>query len=110
MRRTRFIAGWCTIGAAAVLAGCSAGSSPTGGPAAAATTGPASAPSAVASAAPVRGRAELWADNCIRCHTSRPPDSYSDAEWGLVMQHMRVRGYLTGQDQRAVEEFLKAAN
>lgn len=68
------------------------------------------APSAQASAAPAKGRAQIWADNCVRCHNSPPPDRYSDAEWAVAMQHMRVRGYLTGQEHKAVEEFLKAGN
>ena len=38
----------------------------------AATTAP-SDPSATASAAP--GGAQLWADNCSRCHNIRPPQS-----------------------------------
>jgi hypothetical protein len=40
----------------------------------------------------------------------RPPDWYSDAQWDLAMQHMRARGYLTGQEHRAIAEFLKSAN
>ena len=68
------------------------------------------APMARVAAAPAKGRAQIWSENCIRCHNTRPPDWYSDAEWEVAMQHMRVRGYLTGSDHRAVEEFLKAGN
>lgn len=73
---------------------------------------PTTAPSlsAQASASPAKGRAQIWADNCMRCHNAPPPDRYSDAEWEVAMQHMRVRGYLTGQEHKAIEEFLKAAN
>ena len=69
-----------------------------------------SAPTTQASAAPQKGRAQIWAESCQRCHTSRSPDWYSDGEWEVAMQHMRIRGYLTGQEHKAIEEFLKAAN
>lgn len=72
------------------------------------TTAPALA--AQSSVPPVKGRAQIWAENCARCHNMRPPDWYSDAQWELAMQHMRVRGYLTGSEQRAIEELLKAGN
>jgi hypothetical protein len=107
MRHKTSIAIAFIIGSEALVAGCSGPSATTSSTSA---TTPASAGGAVADATPARGRAEIWADNCIRCHNSRQPDSYSDAEWDLVMQQMRVRGYLTGQEQRAVAEFLKAAN
>lgn len=67
-------------------------------------------PSAQASASPVKGRAQIWSENCMRCHNMRAPDSYSDGEWEVSMTHMRIRGYLTGQEHKAVEEFLKSAN
>ena len=58
-------------------------------------------------AAPTKGRAQIWSETCNRCHNTRSPDSYSGKEWSVVMTHMRVRGYLTGDDQRAILEFLQ---
>jgi cytochrome c5 len=63
------------------------------------TTAPAAAP---------KGRAELWSQTCNRCHNTRPPDSYNANEWATVMLHMRIRGYLPGSDQRAIQEFLQS--
>ncbi len=57
-----------------------------------------------------KGRAQLWAENCNRCHNARSPDSYNDAEWTTVMLHMQIRANLTGEDARAILEFLKASN
>src|SRR5262245_41721381 len=57
-----------------------------------------------------KGRAQLWSENCMRCHNMRPPDWYSDAQWEVAMEHMHIRGYLTGQESKAIEEFLKASN
>jgi cytochrome c5 len=54
-----------------------------------------------------KGGAELWAQTCNRCHNPRSPDSYSPHEWAIIMTHMRVRGYLTGDEQRAILGFLQ---
>jgi hypothetical protein len=54
--------------------------------------------------------AELWTENCTRCHNPRPPEYYSDAQWDTVVHHMRLRANLTGDEARKVAEFLKAAN
>ena len=70
-------------------------------------TGAKSAADSVAAAAPAKGRAQIWSQTCNRCHNTRSPDSYSGREWAIVMTHMRVRGYLTGEDQRAILEFLQ---
>jgi hypothetical protein len=52
--------------------------------------------------------AQLWTENCSRCHNVRSPDYYSPARWALVGQHMRVRGYLTGEEERQVTVFLQS--
>jgi hypothetical protein len=57
-----------------------------------------------------KGGSELWAENCTRCHNARPPQYYSDAQWDIIVHHMRLRADLTGEEARAVAEFLKASN
>jgi nitrate/TMAO reductase-like tetraheme cytochrome c subunit len=52
---------------------------------------------------------ELWSNNCMRCHNIRPPAMYSDAQWDVIVHHMRLRANITGQEQRAIVEFLKSA-
>ena len=54
--------------------------------------------------------AQLWAENCSRCHNIRPPQSYSDAQWEAVVMHMRLRANLTGVEQRKITEFLQASH
>ena len=61
-------------------------------------------------ARPAKGAAQLWAENCVRCHNSRSPSSYSDTEWDVAMHHMRVRANLTADEYRTIVEFMKAAN
>lgn len=54
-----------------------------------------------------KGRAQLWQENCIRCHNARPASWYSEREWDVAMHHMQVRGYLTGDETRAISEFFR---
>src|SRR5262249_49716917 len=57
-----------------------------------------------------KGGSQLWSENCARCHNMRPPTTYSDAEWGVAMHHMRIRAQLTAEEYKAILEFLKSAN
>ena len=34
---------------------------------------------------------------------------YSNAQWDVIVHHMRVRANITGQEQRAIAEFLKSS-
>jgi hypothetical protein len=52
--------------------------------------------------------AQLWAENCVRCHNIRSPSNYSPAQWEVVMMHMRVRANLTPEEHKKVLEFLKS--
>jgi hypothetical protein len=56
-----------------------------------------------------RGRAQMWAQNCNRCHNARPASWYSQREWEVAMHHMQVRGYLTGEETRGIMEFFRAS-
>ena len=51
---------------------------------------------------------ELWSNNCLRCHNIRSPTMYSNAQWDVIVHHMRLRANITGQEQRAIVEFLKS--
>jgi cytochrome c5 len=53
---------------------------------------------------------ELWTMNCQRCHNIRPPTMYSGAQWDVIVHHMRVRANITGEEQRAILEFLKSSS
>ena len=69
-----------------------------------------SAESATETATEKKAGSELWAENCTRCHNARPPQYYSDVTWDIIVHHMRLRADLTGEEARAIAEFLKAAN
>jgi hypothetical protein len=57
-----------------------------------------------------RGRAQMWTQNCIRCHNARSPGYYSDREWQVAMHHMRVRCSITTEEYEAILAFLRSAN
>lgn len=60
-------------------------------------------------AAPQKSGAELWAENCSRCHNFRPPQSFSTTQWHAVVHHMRERANLTGQEAGEITVFLQSA-
>ncbi|MGE5295501.1 MAG: c-type cytochrome [Solirubrobacterales bacterium] len=53
---------------------------------------------------------KIWGSRCGVCHNLRPPSEYSDAQWAVAVQHMRVRVPLTGSQQKKILEFLQATN
>ena len=54
--------------------------------------------------------AEMWEDNCGRCHNFRDPGSLDDAQWKVAMHHMRVRANLTAEEAEGILKFLQASN
>ena len=86
--------------ALSLAAGCSQGSSAAAG----------DGENAQASAVPAKSGAELWAENCNRCHNFRPPPSFSEAQWHAIVHHMRQRANLTGEEARAITVFLQSSN
>ena len=78
---------------------------------AAATTTTTTTTSAAESSEKVgKGGSQLWSENCARCHNMRSPSAYTDAEWEVVMYHMRVRAKLTPEEHKKILEFLKSSN
>ena len=57
-----------------------------------------------------KGSAQLWSENCGRCHNMRNPSSYGDVQWEVAMHHMRVRADLTAEEHRRILEYLEASN
>jgi hypothetical protein len=92
---------------------CGNGCSSTGTPRAAATpvgTASAKQPLETAGAKSKAGGAQLWARNCGHCHNIRTPTFYSDAQWEVVLFHMRVRANLTAEEHKEILAFLKSAH
>lgn len=64
----------------------------------------------LAMAIPEKGGAQLWRENCMRCHNLRQPRERRDKEWDLIVHQMRVRANLTGREHRLILQFLQSAN
>ena len=54
--------------------------------------------------------AEVWSNNCVRCHNARPSTERTDAQWTVIVNHMRARANLTRAQARMVTAFLQATN
>jgi len=68
-------------------------------------------PSGEVAAGPTgKSGAQLWAENCVRCHNIRSPGSLSPAQWDVATMHMRVRANLTPEEHKKILEFLKSGS
>ncbi len=54
--------------------------------------------------------AQLWGENCVRCHNAPTPPAFNDYQWETIAVHMRVRASLTEEEVNKIVEFLKMAN
>ena len=54
--------------------------------------------------------ARVYGDVCGNCHNARSPLERSDRDWVTIVNHMRVRGNMTGEQARNVLAFLQATN
>lgn len=60
--------------------------------------------------ASAKSGAQLWGENCLRCHNTPSPETFSDPEWDVAVMHMQVRANLTKTEAVKISEFLKTAN
>ena len=54
--------------------------------------------------------AQLWGENCNRCHNAPDPKTYSDDQWDAATEHMRQKALLTDMEINKIRNFLKSAN
>lgn len=54
--------------------------------------------------------ARIYGRVCGSCHNARSPLERSDRDWVTIINHMRVRGNMTGAQARDVLAFLQATN
>ncbi len=69
-------------------------------------------PSSVAGqgSTPVAEGARVYGAVCGSCHNARSPLERSDRDWVTIINHMRVRANMTGEQVRNVLAFLQATN
>ena len=51
--------------------------------------------------------AQLWAENCQRCHNTPPPNAFSADQWETIGLHMQSRALLTDTEKNNIVKFLK---
>ena len=51
--------------------------------------------------------AQLWAENCQRCHNTPSPATFSPEQWETVGMHMQTRSLITDQERKKIVSFLK---
>ena len=51
--------------------------------------------------------AQLWAENCQRCHNTPSPSSFSRDQWITIGMHMQTRAQLTDEERDKVVAFLR---
>ncbi|MCF6167173.1 cytochrome c [Lutibacter sp.] len=54
--------------------------------------------------------AQLWGENCIRCHNTPSPAAYNDTDWTTIEMHMRIRANLSKEQSEKVFDFIRSAN
>ncbi len=54
--------------------------------------------------------AQLWGENCNRCHNAPSPGEFNNDNWEIVGLHMQVRANITQTDMDKIVAFLKSAN
>lgn len=52
--------------------------------------------------------AQLWAENCSRCHNTPSPDAFSSEQWKTVGMHMQTRAQLTDAERDKIVAFLSS--
>lgn len=51
--------------------------------------------------------AQLWGENCNRCHNAPSMDQYSKEQWGIISAHMRIRANVTADEIKKITSFLQ---
>jgi hypothetical protein len=51
--------------------------------------------------------AQLWAENCRRCHNAPDPSAHYPENWVTVGMHMQSRALLTDRERDKIVQFLQ---
>ena len=52
--------------------------------------------------------AQLWAENCQRCHNTPSPASFSSEQWETIGMHMQSRSLITENEREKIVAFLQS--
>ena len=54
--------------------------------------------------------AQLWAENCQRCHNTPSPSAFAGEQWKTVGMHMQTRAMLTNNERDKIIDFMQSMN
>lgn len=54
--------------------------------------------------------AQIYGNQCMRCHNLRSPSEFNDVDWRTILAQMRARANLTREQTEAVLVFVQATN
>jgi mono/diheme cytochrome c family protein len=54
--------------------------------------------------------AQLWAENCQRCHNTPSPGAFASEQWKTLGMHMQTRAQLTNNERDKIVEFMQSMN
>jgi hypothetical protein len=57
-----------------------------------------------------KGGAQLWAENCQRCHNTPDPITFTPEQWQTVGLHMQTRALLTNNERDKIVGFLQTVS
>ena len=57
----------------------------------------------------MKSGAQLWGENCQRCHNTPPPNAFSSEQWETIGMHMQSRALLTEPEKNKIVVFLQGA-
>lgn len=51
--------------------------------------------------------AQLWGENCNRCHSAPSQDQYAKDQWSIIGTHMKLKAGITNDEMNKIVAFLK---
>jgi hypothetical protein len=54
--------------------------------------------------------AHLWGKNCVHCHYTTLPETFSNVQRDVAVFQVRIRENLTEEELLKIADFLKSAN
>jgi len=51
--------------------------------------------------------AQLWSENCQRCHNVPSPSTFSHEQWETIGLHMQTRSLITEDERKKIVAFLQ---
>jgi cytochrome c1 len=51
--------------------------------------------------------AQLWGENCNRCHNAPSQEQYSKEQWSVIVNHMKLKAGITHDEMTKIAAFLK---